>query len=154
MIPVLDDAEKNLLQLDLEASTDSDETEQNESDKVVPDSQFAYTDKNTNNTQPLVEIFHSGKVVSDLYYDKRYALYHIAFVSNPVQSVSVYEPHHDGTCKNGSYRLTNVMESARARNCILAINAGLFNTETGACYGKYIFKMILYVTGVPLDSKT
>ena len=140
IVLVLNDTEKSLLKLKPQDSEDKVEKVQ-----VVPDSQFTFTTTDSNISQPLVQLFHSSKTVSELYYDKRYAFYHIAYVSEPAKTVSVYEPHHDGTCNNGSYQLTNVLDSAKSRKCILAVNAGLFNTKTGACYGEYSSKQCFKV---------
>ena len=62
---------------------------------------------------------------------------HIAYINNPVKTVSVYEPLHDGTCKplNESFTVAKVQKTAESKHCLLATNAGLFNTHTGACYG-------------------
>ena len=57
------------------------------------------------------------------------------YVNNAVETVSVYEPLHDSTCRLESLRNATVRQSAVERKCLLAVNAGMFNTTTGECLG-------------------
>ena len=81
-----------------------------------------------------IEFFH-GSESFGRYNDKRFVFYHLAYINNPRNTLSVYEPLIDGTCQNGSFHPATVIESGLSRKCKLATNAGLFNTKTGACYG-------------------
>ena len=84
---------------------------------------------------PLVERHHTTNTMGP-YYNKRDVLMHVMYVNNPLQTVSVYEPLHDGSCKSGQLKNATVRQSAAERKCLVAVNAGLFNTSTGQCYGK------------------
>ncbi|XP_071824671.1 N-acetylglucosamine-1-phosphodiester alpha-N-acetylglucosaminidase-like isoform X2 [Apostichopus japonicus] len=61
---------------------------------------------------------------------------HIAFINNPAQTVSVLEPLRDGGCKMSAR--TTAVEMAAKHNCLLAVNAGFFNTHTGDCLGNIV----------------
>lgn len=87
-------------------------------------------------TLPIVESLHSTYTVAENSYNARDILLHVAYVHNPMKTVSVYEPLHDGTCKMRNRTLAKVKTTAEIRHCIVASNAGLFNTKNGACYGR------------------
>nr|XP_054748257.1 N-acetylglucosamine-1-phosphodiester alpha-N-acetylglucosaminidase-like [Lytechinus pictus] len=61
---------------------------------------------------------------------------HIVWVKNPARTVSVLEPYDSGGCTN-LHRAT-VVASAKQENCMVAVNAGFFNTRTGDCYGNVV----------------
>ena len=94
-------------------------------------------DKHNDIYLPLVERHHTTKEVGPYSWEKRDVLLHVMYVNNPVETVSIYEPLHDGTCKLDGLQTATVCQSAASRRCLLAVNAGLFNTSTGQCYGKY-----------------
>ena len=87
---------------------------------------------------PLIERHHTTKKVGTYSWKERDVLVHVMYVNNPVETVSVYEPLHDGTCKQDSLANATVQQSAAERRCLLAVNAGFFNTSTGECFGMYI----------------
>ncbi|XP_064610532.1 N-acetylglucosamine-1-phosphodiester alpha-N-acetylglucosaminidase-like [Liolophura sinensis] len=72
------------------------------------------------------------------YWNKRRVHGHVTFVNNPVQTVAVLEPLHQGTCQKGGAERATVIKSAEQRNCLVAINAGFFNTKTGECLGNVV----------------
>ncbi|XP_046585412.1 LOW QUALITY PROTEIN: N-acetylglucosamine-1-phosphodiester alpha-N-acetylglucosaminidase-like [Haliotis rubra] len=88
-----------------------------------------------NLTLPLVESRHQLKSIGEYYYNKRTVTVLFQKVNNPVKTFSVLEPGTPGTCLNGSAERATVRESAKQKHCILATNAGFFNTHTGECYG-------------------
>lgn len=88
-------------------------------------------------TLPVVESQQSMFTVGKYSYNERDVLVHVAYIHNPVMTVSVYEPLHAGTCKKKG-TLAKVQTTAKAKECILATNAGLFNTENGQCYGNIV----------------
>ncbi|XP_060601860.1 N-acetylglucosamine-1-phosphodiester alpha-N-acetylglucosaminidase-like [Ruditapes philippinarum] len=65
---------------------------------------------------------------------------HIAYIHNPMKTFSVYEPLHEGTCKlrDKTINLAKVQVTAESKRCLVATNAGLFNTHNGACYGNIV----------------
>ncbi|XP_013791601.1 N-acetylglucosamine-1-phosphodiester alpha-N-acetylglucosaminidase-like [Limulus polyphemus] len=66
----------------------------------------------------------------------RYVKGHYSIVSDPLRTISILEPKQVGGCEL-KIRET-VANSATQRNCLLAINAGFFNTHTGACLGNLV----------------
>ena len=84
--------------------------------------------------RPLVESHHTTQTVGS-FWNKRDVPLHVAYIQDPLRTVSVYEPLHNGTCEKGRWRLTSVLETARNNRCLLAVNAGFFNTSSGECYG-------------------
>ncbi|XP_071481488.1 N-acetylglucosamine-1-phosphodiester alpha-N-acetylglucosaminidase-like [Diadema antillarum] len=60
----------------------------------------------------------------------------IAWVNSPMHTVSVLEPFESGGCTN-KLRATVAM-SAKQEDCLLAVNAGFFNTRQGDCYGNVV----------------
>ena len=92
------------------------------------------TQKNASRVVPNIELFQSSQKVG-YYYDSRFVFYRVAYVSDPLQTLSVYEPYEDGTCKEGKYHPATVLESAVNHDCRLAVNAGLFDRKTGECLG-------------------
>lgn len=86
---------------------------------------------------PLIERHHTTKQVGPYSWSQRDVLLHVMYVNNSVETVSVYEPLHDGTCRPESLRNATVRQSAASRKCLLAVNAGMFNTTTGQCLGMF-----------------
>ncbi|KAK3761077.1 hypothetical protein RRG08_022481 [Elysia crispata] len=67
-------------------------------------------------------------------------------ITRPLDTVSILEPRHRGACnshRHGMKRLVPVRETASQDECLLAINAGFFNTLTGACLGNIVSDGIL-----------
>lgn len=94
-------------------------------------------------TLPIIEEYTTTQTLGN-YWNEKDVLIHVAYVNNPMETVSVYEPLHDGTCHSDTRRNATVLQSATSRQCLLAVNAGLFNTKTGECYGKlhHIFDIV------------
>ena len=86
---------------------------------------------------PLIERHHTTKQVGPYSWSQRDVLMHVMYVNNSVETVSVYEPLHDGTCRPDSLKNATVRQSAVERKCLLAVNAGMFNITTGECLGMY-----------------
>ncbi|XP_077982429.1 N-acetylglucosamine-1-phosphodiester alpha-N-acetylglucosaminidase-like [Glandiceps talaboti] len=61
---------------------------------------------------------------------------HITIINNPARTVSVLEPQEIGGC-NKNLR-ASVEDTAKQKNCLVAMNAGFFNTHTGACLGNIV----------------
>ena len=81
---------------------------------------------------PIATLHHT---LLDLgsYYSPQNIQAHIAVVNTPHLTVSVEEPGGQGGC--GRDNLESVENTARLRGCLLAVNAGFFNTSSGACIG-------------------
>ena len=92
---------------------------------------------------PLIERHHTTKQVGPYSWSQRDVLLHVMYVNNSVETVSVYEPLHDGTCRRNSLRNATVLQSAMERKCLLAVNAGMFNTTTGECLGKGMNEVVV-----------
>lgn len=86
-------------------------------------------------TLPIADAKLVVKEVGE-HWNKRRVHGHVTFVNNPVQTVAVLEPLHQGTCQKGGAERATVLKSAEQRNCLVAVNAGFFNTKTGECLGK------------------
>lgn len=63
-------------------------------------------------------------------------MFHFQRVYNPLKTFSVLEPLQPGTCMPGKAMRATVQETSRTRNCIVAANAGFFNTTSGECLGE------------------
>ncbi|XP_062923387.1 N-acetylglucosamine-1-phosphodiester alpha-N-acetylglucosaminidase isoform X1 [Mobula hypostoma] len=61
---------------------------------------------------------------------------HFTFVNNPLRTVSILEPLKPGGCSH-SYRAT-VQETAKSSKCLVAHNAGFFDTKEGLCLGNVV----------------
>lgn len=62
---------------------------------------------------------------------------HLIKISNPLDTLSVLEPDQPGGCSL-NIRQT-VAETAKKNKCLVAINAGYFDTKDGKCLGKSVF---------------
>ena len=83
---------------------------------------------------PVVDSRVFVKNIAEYSWDTQYAYGHRFIVNNPLKTVSVLEPLEDGGC---SKKLSStVAESASRNNCLVAINAGFFNTTSDECIGK------------------
>lgn len=92
--------------------------------------------KNISAAVPVVEIQHKLAKIGQYVYQQRDIVFRYQRVFNPLQTFSILEPKHPGTCRNGSQQKATVQESAMSRNCIVAANGGFFNTHTGECLGE------------------
>lgn len=63
---------------------------------------------------------------------------HVITVPDPLRYVSFHEPSGPGGCSDGVDRRATVSTTAAAHECIFAVNAGFFNTTSGACYGNLV----------------
>eukprot|EP00794_Sanderia_malayensis_P011266 gene11266-12446_t len=70
--------------------------------------------------------------------DSRYVHGHIAVVNNPLQTFSIIYPNNKLSCDENFGERDSVSTTARSSNCIVATNAGFFNTHTGGCLGNII----------------
>lgn len=59
---------------------------------------------------------------------------HYVVISNPLRTLSVLEPDQPGGCIL-NIRQT-VLETAKKNKCLVAINAGYFDTKQGSCLGE------------------
>ena len=96
--------------------------------------------KSKNVVQPVAKTRHAI-VPEGLYYNQRDNQVHFTIVNNPLSTVSVLEPGSIGGCED--QMRSTVVESAKQKNCLVAINAGFFNTHNGSCLGNVISDGIL-----------
>ncbi|XP_071785884.1 N-acetylglucosamine-1-phosphodiester alpha-N-acetylglucosaminidase-like [Asterias amurensis] len=61
---------------------------------------------------------------------------HLTVVNDPARTLSVLEPFQKDGCSLGLR--VPVTRSRLQKNCLLATNAGFFNTHTGDCYGNVV----------------
>ncbi|KAH9499716.1 hypothetical protein Btru_077653 [Bulinus truncatus] len=88
---------------------------------------------------PLVEFHHMLREFTDNYnWVKQQMHIHHQVINNPTTTWSVLEPGQRGSCRNDSGDRFTVVESSLQKNCIVAANAGFFNTKTGQCLGKWL----------------
>ena len=76
---------------------------------------------------------------------------HVFTVDDPLRMLSVLEPQRPGGCSQREdiredFRVP-VQETAVARNCSVAINAGFFNVNDGKCYGNLVSDGYVVQTG-------
>lgn len=94
---------------------------------------------NENVSLPIAETRHIIHVIQQTYYLRRDVLMHFSVINNPFHTVSVLEPKMEHGCKEGEAVRATVLESAKQEECIVAINAGFFNTTSGACKGMTVY---------------
>ncbi|OWF53521.1 N-acetylglucosamine-1-phosphodiester alpha-N-acetylglucosaminidase [Mizuhopecten yessoensis] len=86
-------------------------------------------------------LFESRFTFEDIgpFYNSKNVFIHYTVVNNPLKTLSVLEPLTQGGCHDGNTgdRAT-VTKSAEQMNCMVAINAGLFNTTSGSCLGNVV----------------
>ncbi|XP_033755064.1 N-acetylglucosamine-1-phosphodiester alpha-N-acetylglucosaminidase-like [Pecten maximus] len=87
---------------------------------------------------PLMESRYTFEDIGP-FYNKKSVFIHYTIVNNPYKSLSVLEPLKQGGCRDGKAgdRAT-VVKSAEQMKCMVAINAGLFNTTSGSCLGNVV----------------
>lgn len=86
----------------------------------------------------VVDIHHKLAQLGRPYYDQRLVSLRYQRVHNPLRTFSILEPRRPGSCQVGKGDRATVQETAATRNCIVAANAGFFNTHTGACLGNIV----------------
>ena len=94
---------------------------------------------NQNTTQQQTKVNLPIVTVKRFYDDFAYgrmAAGHIAYIDNPLRTLSVLEPEEVGGCE--SKRRVAVAKTSEQRKCFVATNAGYFNTHTGECYGNIV----------------
>lgn len=84
---------------------------------------------------PVVEQRRFVKDIGQYSWDKKPVYGHHFIVNNPQLTVSVLEPGTSDGCTN--HNAATVTESAKQKNCIVAVNAGFFNTTSHHCFGLY-----------------
>lgn len=70
------------------------------------------------------------------YWDEKDVYGHVYSVNDPYMTMSILEPGGEGGCL--TQQRVSLLNSIDSRHCLLAVNAGFFNTTSGACYGKGI----------------
>eukprot|EP00058_Branchiostoma_floridae_P017622 XP_002603111.1 hypothetical protein BRAFLDRAFT_116957 [Branchiostoma floridae] len=91
--------------------------------------------RNSNITVPSTTRYFVTKVVDSL--DKVKNGYgHYTVINNPLRTFSVVEPGGSNGCIE--HRRRTVENTSQARTCHVAVNAGFFNTHTGACLGNLV----------------
>ncbi|CAC5374275.1 NAGPA [Mytilus coruscus] len=100
----------------------------------------------SNIIHPIAETHHAIKSIGQ--FIKRDTQIHFTAINNPMRTISVLEPGYKGGCEDQTR--STVRKSAERKNCLLAINAGFFNTHTGSCLGNVISdgKLVLDSNGV------
>ncbi|XP_043922500.1 N-acetylglucosamine-1-phosphodiester alpha-N-acetylglucosaminidase [Protopterus annectens] len=61
---------------------------------------------------------------------------HFTFINNPLRTVSVLEPGGPGGCRH--HQRATVETTAKLRKCLVAQNAGFFDTKNGKCHGNVV----------------
>ncbi|RUS85002.1 hypothetical protein EGW08_007247, partial [Elysia chlorotica] len=92
---------------------------------------------------PLVESHYFLDTVGQSYWDRKEVSVLHQVIPNPLTSLAVLEPGRPGSCDNGTDGRTLVRDTATLNDCILATNAGMFNTHTGACLGNVVSNGVL-----------
>ncbi|BFZ19226.1 hypothetical protein BsWGS_22265 [Bradybaena similaris] len=87
---------------------------------------------------PLFQSHHIVKEIGSSSWDKKLIYVNHQIVNNPLTTWSVLEPGHPGTCQNGSAERATVQTSSQQKQCLVAANAGFFNTHTGECLGNIV----------------
>ena len=102
--------------------------------------------RSDNTSQPVIERRQFVQAVGE-YWAKTTVRGHYFRVSNPHKTVSVLEPKESHGC-DLDMRET-VTETSEKRSCLAAVNAGFFNTTSGACIGNvhiYFLPFILSIS--------
>ncbi|KAK2166589.1 hypothetical protein LSH36_37g00025 [Paralvinella palmiformis] len=85
---------------------------------------------------PMVQCREFVKKALYSYWEESYVSGHHIVISDPDRTVSVLEPLKVGGCSDRL--IATVAETAKQSNCLVAINAGFYNTTSQACYGNVI----------------
>ncbi|XP_013392587.1 N-acetylglucosamine-1-phosphodiester alpha-N-acetylglucosaminidase [Lingula anatina] len=94
-----------------------------------------------NSSKPLISVRQFVKSDDKHRYDFDRAHYiygHYAVIQDPLRTFSVVEPGGPGGCMDDHWVRMTTKDSARTKNCVVAANAGFFNTTNGACLGNII----------------
>lgn len=83
-----------------------------------------------NISEPFIQI---KRFVKNIQPTNRMIRGHYIIISDPLKTLSVLEADQAGGC-NLTIKQT-VSETSKKGNCILALNAGFFDTKRGICYG-------------------
>ncbi|KAK7481658.1 hypothetical protein BaRGS_00027031 [Batillaria attramentaria] len=94
--------------------------------------------KNQSTVTHLADVRHKIVVIGTPYYDQRVVTLRFQRVYNPRSTFSVMEPEHPGSCGEEKDVRASVQETAATRDCVVATNAGFFDTHTGACLGNIV----------------
>ncbi len=72
------------------------------------------------------------------YWDERFLYGHHFVINHPEKTLSFLEPQKEGGCaENMRARVQDTSMSYR-QHCIIASNAGFFNTTDGSCIGQSV----------------
>ena len=70
-------------------------------------------------------------------------------MNNPARTLTVLEPGGRGGCENRTR--STVRDTARTQQCVLATNAGFYNTTTDECLGEFTIKAAKNKISVPVN---
>ena len=76
------------------------------------------------------------------YWEETYVSGHHILISEPDKTLSILEPLRAGGCEDEI--VATVSETAKQKDCIVAVNAGFYNTTSHACYGRQEFILFLF----------
>eukprot|EP00116_Pleurobrachia_bachei_P002899 sb/3463161/ len=106
---------------------------------------FEVAQQNSVTSPPAVKIFTDDIAGSNPH---RFAYGHMAVVSNPRDTLSIYEPSGNDSCTAQPWTKQRLLtKTAANHNCIYATNGGFFNTTTGNCLGNMVSEGRLVVNG-------
>ncbi|PRD34502.1 UNVERIFIED_CONTAM: Neurogenic locus Notch protein-acetylglucosamine-1-phosphodiester alpha-N-acetylglucosaminidase [Trichonephila clavipes] len=91
--------------------------------------------KTLNLSEPFVKVKRFVKEIKSSFIPKT-VRGHYVIVFNPIKTLSVLEPDQPGGCSL-NIRQT-VAATSKKNNCVVAINAGYFDTKDGKCLGNVI----------------
>ncbi|XP_069113869.1 N-acetylglucosamine-1-phosphodiester alpha-N-acetylglucosaminidase-like isoform X2 [Argopecten irradians] len=87
---------------------------------------------------PLMETRYTFEDIGP-FFNRKNVFIHYTIVNNPYKTLSVLEPLQEGGCRDGiTGDRETVVKSAEQMKCMVAINAGLFNTTSGSCLGNVV----------------
>ncbi|XP_077991683.1 N-acetylglucosamine-1-phosphodiester alpha-N-acetylglucosaminidase-like [Glandiceps talaboti] len=90
---------------------------------------------NRNESEPLIEVrYFIDTITADIGGVKDIMGHHVTL--NDPMKLSVLEPNVQGGCERNERE--TVVESGKQKKCIMGLNAGFFDTSTGACLGNVI----------------
>lgn len=87
----------------------------------------------TNLSPSLMKVKRFIKEIPSPTFMKRTIRGHLIILSDPLNTLSVLEPDQSGGCSLNIRQ--SVSNTSKKGNCILALNAGYFDTKKGSCYG-------------------
>lgn len=102
-----------------------------------------YHIQQTANLSPsLMKVKRFIKEIPSLTFMKRTIRGHLIILSDPLNTLSVLEPDQSGGCSLNIRQ--SVSNTSKKGNCILALNAGYFDTKKGSCYGNLYLSCCWY----------